>query len=176
MAETARTYVRTLGRDLPLEAYDGALRHLLADRDVEFVDLVHGTHETHARLVPVSKSRLRIEAFTVWPGIRELKRTFQDVIEILGRTADYDSKLFRSALLDNKHGGHGVALYSLVGIPRTVEGLLRLLDSELMMEIEAANTAGFEEVIRRLSMGREGGPGSTTWDPWKWLKERESSD
>jgi hypothetical protein len=172
MPEAARTYVRTLDKDLPREAYEEPLLHLLAGRDVEFVDLIHGTHETHARLVPVSKSRLRIEAFTVWPGVRELRRTFQDVIEILGRTADYDSKLFRSALLDNKHGGHGVALYSLAGMPRTVQGLINALNSEMMMEIESANTAGFEEVIRRLSMGREGGPGSTTWNPWEWLKDR----
>src|SRR3990170_6953304 len=107
MPESVRSYVRTGDEELPKEVYETALRHLLAGRDVDFIDLWHGTHETHALLVPVSKSRIRIEAFTVWPAIRELRRTFQDVIEIFGRTADYDSKLFRSALLDNKHGGHG---------------------------------------------------------------------
>src|SRR3990170_4248914 len=169
--EAAKTYVRTPDQELPREAYEEALRHLLGGRAVEFVvdQMEEDAHETHARLVPVSKSRIRIEAFTVWAPIRQLRHIFQDVIAIFGRTADYDLKLFRSALLDNKHGGHGVALYGLAGMPRTVRGLLNVLNSDLMMEIESAHTAGEGEVIRRLSVGRERGPGSTTWQPWDWL-------
>lgn len=160
-------------QDLPRQTYEEALAVLRKGSAVEFVYRLHGTHDTHIRLVPVSKARLRVEAFTVWPGIRAFKRTIQDVIEIMGRHADYDDQIFRSALLDNKHGGHGVATYSLEGMPKTVEGLFRVLnESEAAWEIEAANTAGFEEVIQRLSRGREGGPGSKTWEPWDWLEER----